>query len=59
MSNTPMDNTGPAVPDTEAEELAAKHGISLEEAKRHIREQGHGNAAKDGAAEAGKTGTPN
>ncbi|RIY01493.1 hypothetical protein D3218_09110 [Aureimonas flava] len=58
MSNTPMEESGHALPDTEAEELAAKHGISLEEAKRHIREQGHSHASKDGAAEAAKMKPP-
>ncbi|WP_279478024.1 hypothetical protein [Aureimonas sp. SK2] len=57
MSNIPIETGGPARPDTEAEELAAKHGISLEEAKRHIAERGHANAAKDGAAEAAKLGS--
>ncbi|WP_156420918.1 hypothetical protein [Aureimonas sp. AU22] len=56
MSNIPMENTGPILPDTEAEELAAKHGISVEEAKRHIQDNGHDNASKDGAAEAAKLG---
>ncbi len=52
MSNIPMDNAGDARPDTEAEELAAKHGISVDEAKRHIAENGHDRGGKDGAAEA-------
>lgn len=58
MSNIPLETDGQAQPDTEAEELAAKHGISVDEAKRHIEDHGHSDAAKDGAAEAAKLNSP-
>jgi len=53
MSNTPVtpDRTPP---DNEAEEVASKHAISVEEAKQRVAEGGHDRAAVDGAAEAGK-----
>ena len=54
MSNTPLNDAETARPDAEAEELAAKHGIGLDEAKRHIEERGHDRAEQDGAAEAAK-----
>ncbi len=40
-----------AIPDLEAEELAAKHNISVDEAKRLIAERGHDRGAKDEAAQ--------
>ncbi|WP_156382090.1 MULTISPECIES: hypothetical protein [unclassified Aureimonas] len=39
------------VPNMEAEELAAKHNISVDEAKAIIDEQGHDRGAKDFAAQ--------
>ncbi len=57
MSNTPLSDTNTSRPDMEAEELAAKHGISLEDARRHIAERGHDRASNDGAAEAAKLGS--
>lgn len=39
------------VPNLEAEELAAKHNISVEDAKAIIDEQGHDRGAKDFAAQ--------
>ena len=50
MSNRPeIDDAN--VPNMEAEELAAKHNISVEEAKAIIDEQGHDRGAKDFAAQ--------
>ncbi|MBB3934750.1 hypothetical protein [Aureimonas phyllosphaerae] len=54
MSNIPLENADPSRPDPEAEEMAAKHNISVEDAKRHLREQKHDGAAADGAAETEK-----
>ncbi|WP_182085102.1 DUF3606 domain-containing protein [Aureimonas sp. ME7] len=51
MSNVPVTDQTNGMPDNEAEELAAKHGISVEDAKRIIEERGHDRASKDGAAE--------
>jgi len=53
MSNTPVtpDRTPP---DIEAEEVASKHDIPVDDAKRRVTEGGHDRAAVDGAAEAGK-----
>ncbi|WP_156386646.1 hypothetical protein [Aureimonas sp. Leaf454] len=50
MSNeTPA--AAPKVPNIEAEELAAKHNISVEEAEAVIDDQGHDRGAKDFAAQ--------
>jgi len=46
-----------AGPDLEAEELAAKTNVSLEEAKAIIRSKGHDRATQDGAAQELKTET--
>jgi len=49
QTSTPAD-----LPDLEAEELAAKHNISVDEAKRVIAEKGHDRGAKDGGAQENK-----
>ncbi len=54
MSNIPIEEN--ATPDLAAEELAAKHGISLDEAKRILAEKGSDRATVDGAAEEAKAG---
>lgn len=53
MSNIPVtpDRTPP---DLEAEEVAAKHDISVDEAKVRVKEGEHERSAVDGAAEAAK-----
>jgi hypothetical protein len=56
MSNIPIQNDTTAVPDPQAEEIAAKHGISIEDAKRHLREQSQDRAAAEGAVETEKLG---
>lgn len=53
MSNIPIEEGSP--PDLAAEELAGKHGISIEEAKRLIASEGTDRATLDGAAETQKT----
>ncbi len=55
MSNIPIDQG--VEPDLKAEELAGKHGISVEEAQRIIAENGTDRATIDGAAEAAKDET--
>ncbi|WP_062207491.1 hypothetical protein [Aureimonas sp. AU12] len=49
MSNTP-NSAAQEAPDLEAEELAAKHNISLDEAKGIIADKGHDRGTKDGTA---------
>lgn len=51
MSQT---STPACLPDLEAEELAAKHNISVDEAKRVIAEKGHDRGAKDEGAQENK-----
>lgn len=53
MSNTPIEQG--AAPDLAAEELAGKHGISIDEAKRLIASEGTDRATLDGAAESEKS----
>ncbi|WP_156417984.1 hypothetical protein [Aureimonas sp. AU4] len=57
MSNIPVtpDRTPP---DLEAEEVAAKHDIPVDEARARVKEGGHERSAVDGAAEAGKDDAP-
>ncbi len=52
MSNTPIESGGE--PDLAAEELAGKHKIPIEEAKRILAEKGTDRATIDGAAESAK-----
>ena len=53
MSNTPIEEG--AAPDLAAEELAGKHGISIDEAKRLMAREGTDRATLDGAAESEKS----
>ncbi|WP_156421323.1 hypothetical protein [Aureimonas sp. AU40] len=52
MSNIPIEPG--AEPDLAAEELAGKHNIPIDEAKRIVAEQGTDRATIDGAAERAK-----
>ncbi|WP_294641583.1 hypothetical protein [uncultured Aureimonas sp.] len=56
MSNIPIQNDETTIPDPQVEEMAAKHGISVEDARRHLHEQSQDRPAADGAAEAEKLG---